>query len=98
IGGMLILVLALRNAGAGAMAIVAVLVALNWTFVLRVLPSFDEYKTVPPLSAAIRARAAPDDVIVHYNVALPSMVYYLGRHVEVLFEPQPFLEALRSPR
>jgi 4-amino-4-deoxy-L-arabinose transferase-like glycosyltransferase len=98
IGGMLILILALRNAGAGAMAIAAVLVALNWTFVLRVLPSFEQYKPVPPLSAAIRERAVADDVIVHYNVALPSMVYYLGRHVDVFFEPQPFLEALRSPR
>ena len=29
---------------------------LNWAFVIRVLPSFERYKPVPPLSAAIRER------------------------------------------
>jgi 4-amino-4-deoxy-L-arabinose transferase-like glycosyltransferase len=98
IGGTLILIVALRNAVASALAIAAVLVMLNWTFVLRVLPSFERYKPVPPLSAAIRERATADDAIVHYNVALPSMVYYLGRHIDLIFEPEPFIEVLRKPR
>ncbi len=97
IGGGVALVLAVANRTRTALAIVLVsLVTLNWAFVLRVLPSFERYKPVPSLSAAIRDRITEGDVVAHYNVALPSMVYYLGRHIEILFDQEAFLQLLRG--
>jgi hypothetical protein len=83
---------------AAVLALLLALVTLNWVFVLRVLPSFERYKPVPRLSAAIQGRLAEGDAVVHYNVALPSMVFYLRRHIDILFERQPFLNALRQNR
>ena len=99
IGGAVALVLALANRARAALAVVLLsLITLNWAFVIRVLPSFERYKPVPPLSAAIRERFAEGDVVAHYNVALPSMVYYLGRHIEILFDQDAFLQLLRGDR
>jgi 4-amino-4-deoxy-L-arabinose transferase-like glycosyltransferase len=99
VGGAVALVLALANRARAALAVVLLsLITLNWAFVIRVLPSFERYKPVPPLSAAIRERLADGDVVAHYNVALPSMVYYLGRHIEILFDRDAFLEMLRGDR
>jgi len=99
VGGAVALVLALANRARAALAVVLFsLITLNWAFVIRVLPSFERYKPVPPLSAAIRERLADGDLVAHYNVALPSMVYYLGRHIEILFDRDAFLEMLRGDR
>ena len=99
IGGAVALVLASANRARAALAVVLLsLVTLNWAFVIRVLPSFERYKPVPPLSAAIRARMTDGDIVAHYNVALPSMVYYLGRHIEILFDRDVFLQLLRGDR
>ena len=99
IGGAVALVLASANRARAALAVVLLsLVTLNWAFVIRVLPSFERYKPVPPLSAAIRAGMTDDAVVAHYNVALPSMVYYLGRHIEILFDRDVFLQLLRGDR
>ena len=99
VGGMIAFVLALANRSRAALAVVLLsLVTLNWAFVIRVLPSFERYKPVPSLSAAIRERLDQGDVVAHYNVALPSMVYYLRRHIEILFEQDVFLQLLRGER
>ena len=99
VGGTVALSLALANRSRAALAIVLVsLITLNWVFVIRVLPSFERYKPVPPLSAAIQSRFADGDVVAHYNVALPSMVYYLGRHIEILFDRAAFLALLKGNR
>jgi hypothetical protein len=74
------------------------LVTLNWVFIIWVLPSFERYKPVPPLTAAIKTRLADEDVVAHYNVALPSMVYYLGRHIETLFDREAFLKLLKGEK
>jgi 4-amino-4-deoxy-L-arabinose transferase-like glycosyltransferase len=84
------------RARAAFMAIVLALVTLNWVFVVRVLPSFERYKPVPRLSAAIQQRFHDGDKVVHYNVALPSMVFYLRRHIDVLFDREAFLKTLRG--
>jgi 4-amino-4-deoxy-L-arabinose transferase-like glycosyltransferase len=98
-GGMVALALAIAGRARGALlAIVLALITLNWVFVLQVLPSFERYKPVPRLSATIQQRAAQGDLVVHYNVALPSMVYYLQRHIDVLFDRQVFLRTLRQER
>jgi 4-amino-4-deoxy-L-arabinose transferase-like glycosyltransferase len=99
VGGMIAFALALANRSRAALAVVLLsLVTLNWVFVIRVLPSFERYKPVPPLSAAISQRLHEGDVVAHYNVALPSMVYYLRRHIEILFEQDAFLQLLRGER
>jgi 4-amino-4-deoxy-L-arabinose transferase-like glycosyltransferase len=77
----------------------AALVAMNWTFVVRVLPSFERYKPVPALTAALEQHGLrPDDAVVHFDVGLPSMVYYLRRHIDMYFEVDIFLEAMRADR
>ncbi len=99
LGGTVALVLAIANRPRSALAVVLVsMVTLNWAFVIRVLPSFERYKPVPPISATIRERLTEGDVVAHYNVALPSMVYYLGRHIEILFDRGRFLELMRGQR
>lgn len=98
-GGCVALGLAAANRARAALAVVVLsLVTLNWGFVIRVLPSFERYKPVPRLSAAIRERLREGDVVAHYNVALPSMVFYLGRHIDVLFDREAFLARLRADR
>jgi 4-amino-4-deoxy-L-arabinose transferase-like glycosyltransferase len=74
-----------RIFAAGA-TLAAGFVALNAVFVLRTLPSFEAYKPVPAFAAAIHARAAPADVIATYDQALPSLVFYLRRHVEQIVD------------
>lgn len=97
LGGALALGLALFNRGRVALVVVLIsLVTVNWAFIIRVLPSFERYKPVPPLTAAIQERFSEGDVVAHYNVALPSMVYYLGRHIEILFDRDAFLKLLKG--
>ena len=87
-----------NRARAALLAVLLALVTLNWVFVLQVLPSFERYKPVPRLSAVIQQRILPGDVVAHYNVALPSMVFYLRRHIDVLFDRAAFLQALQQDR
>ncbi|HSL19938.1 MAG TPA: glycosyltransferase family 39 protein [Vicinamibacterales bacterium] len=88
-----------RRLFAAAFTIAGCLALLNWIFVLWTLPSFERYKPVPPLSEAIRARAAEDAAVVHYNVALPSMVFYLRRHVDQVFDdPEALINKLGDAR
>ena len=55
-------------------AVAVALIVVNWIFVLKVLPSFEAYKPAPGLAAVLEKRAGPSDLIVTYNVALPSLV------------------------
>ena len=97
VGGTVSLAFALFNRARAALVVVLVsLVTLNWVFIIWVLPSFERYKPVPPLTAAIQSRLSDQDVVAHYNVALPSMVYYLGRHIEILFDREAFLKLLKG--
>ncbi len=93
---MALVLAALNRSRAAFAAVLVAVVTLNWAFVVRVLPSFERYKPVPSLSAVIRERLGPGDEVVHYNVALPSMVFYLRRHIDVLFDREAFLERLRA--
>ncbi len=98
-GGTVALGLALVNRARAALVVVLLsLITLNWAFIIRVLPSFERYKPVPPLTAAIKQRLAEGDVVAHYNVALPSMVYYLGQHIDILFDRDAFVKLLKGDR
>ncbi len=98
-GGACALVLSLvRRPRAALVAIAAVMIGLNWVFVLRVLPSFEAYKPAPGFATVLQARAGTKDQIVTYNVALPSLVYYLRRHTDVFYDHEPVLPLLESER
>lgn len=75
------------------------LVAMQWIFVLRVLPSFERYKPVPALTAALQQHGlGPDDRVIHFGVSLPSMVYYLRRHIDMYFDMEPFIQAVQADK
>ena len=99
VGGACVMAFALRRrAFAALVAVACALIVVNWVFVLRVLPSFEAYKPAPQLAEVLKKRAGPDDLIVTYNVALPSLVYYLRRHTEVFYDHGPVLDLLQSGR
>jgi 4-amino-4-deoxy-L-arabinose transferase-like glycosyltransferase len=99
VGGACAMAFALRRrVSAALVAVACALIVVNWVFVLRVLPSFEAYKPAPGLAAVLKERATPEDLIVTYNVALPSLVYYLRRRMEVFYDHGPVLELLHSRR
>ena len=98
-GGALTVVLAGMNRIPTALVVLcAALAAINWTFVVRTLPSFEAYKPVPGFARELRTRASTQDVVATFNVALPSLVFYLQRHVEVAYDPAPIRTFLDDER
>jgi len=95
-GGLAVAVLAWRARRAAVIAALAVFIAFNWVLALRALPSFEQYKPVVPLSRVIQREATRDDVIAHFDVALPSMVFYLQRHIDIWIDPDAFVQQIRS--
>jgi 4-amino-4-deoxy-L-arabinose transferase-like glycosyltransferase len=88
-----------RRVFAAQVVLAACVITLNWVFVLETLPSFERYKPVKPMSELIDSRAGRDAVLLHYEVALPSMVFYVRRHVEQIFvDPEPLFEKMRTAR
>ena len=97
VGGLSTLALAvLRRPAHAALTLLAAMVAVNWSFVVRVLPEFERYKAVPAFSQFLGPRLKPDDVVAHYQVSLPSMSFYLQRHVEQIFEDPKFVDLVLS--
>jgi 4-amino-4-deoxy-L-arabinose transferase-like glycosyltransferase len=98
-GGGLTVVLAMRQRIHPALiALCATLAAINWTFVVRTLPSFEAYKPVPGFARELHARTSGQDVVATYNVALPSLVFYLQRHIEMAYDPAPIRTFLDGGR
>ena len=98
-GGLLVAGLPwLRRHVAAVVTVLVVLIGFNWILALWSLPSFEQYKPVVPLSRVIEQKAVPADVIAHSEVALPSMVYYLRRHIEDDLYPDQLAELLRAER
>ena len=99
VGGAIVAVTVWRDRRLAAVLATAVtMMTVNWMLVLRVLPGFEAYKPVAPLSAAIARQLRPDDVVAHFDVAMPSMTYYLRRHIRVTYDKQAFGEVLQSGR
>ncbi len=86
------------RAGAALLTLCLALMAINYTFVVRVLPDFERFKPVPAIAALLAPRVQPADIVANYQVALPSMVYYLRRHVDEYFDREPFVQAVLGPR
>jgi 4-amino-4-deoxy-L-arabinose transferase-like glycosyltransferase len=99
VGGLVVAVLPWRRRYAVAVsAALLVFIAFNWILAVRALPDFERYKPVVPLSRIIEQRAGPEDVVAHFDVALPSMVYYLRRHIEGGLDEGTFTRLLGSDR
>jgi 4-amino-4-deoxy-L-arabinose transferase-like glycosyltransferase len=99
LGGAMVTALALTyRLRAALIGIVATFVVLNWVFVLRVLPSFEAYKPSPGFARTLEGRLTREAVVATYDEALPSLVYYLRRHVIQLFEQDRLTALLRSER
>ena len=99
LGGLVVMVVPWwRRYRVAVCAAMIVFIAFNWILAVRTLPAFERYKPVVPLSEIIRQRAGPDDVVAHFDVALPSMVFYLRRHIDVWFDPDAFANQIRSDR
>jgi 4-amino-4-deoxy-L-arabinose transferase-like glycosyltransferase len=98
-GGALTVVLgAARRPAAAAISLLAAVITVNWAFVVRVLPEFERYKPVPEFSRTLQGRLEPGDEVAHYQVSLPSMVYYLHRHVDQYVDDPPFVHAILSDK
>jgi 4-amino-4-deoxy-L-arabinose transferase-like glycosyltransferase len=95
-GGVLAAFLLRRHLACSVVAALVIPIAFNWLLMWRVLPSFERYKPVVPLSKAFLERAQPDDALVHYDVALPSMVFYTHRPIEMLYGPELGLSKLQE--
>jgi 4-amino-4-deoxy-L-arabinose transferase-like glycosyltransferase len=87
-----------RRLAPAALVLLTATMTVNWVFVVRVLPDFERYKPVPFFSRTLEARLQPGDAVAEYQVALPSLVFYLGRHVDQYFDPDPFVNALLGAR
>jgi hypothetical protein len=99
VGGMVAFILPWRRRYVATVAcVLIVLIAFNWILAVRSLPDFERYKPVVPLSRIIEERADADDVVAHLDVALPSMVYYLNRHIDIGMDSDTLSRQLRSER
>jgi 4-amino-4-deoxy-L-arabinose transferase-like glycosyltransferase len=88
----------LRQQRAALVALAAVFVATNWMLIIKVLPSFEQYKPVVPFSDIIRQKAQPADTVAHFEAAMPSMVFYLRRHIDLVEDQQGFVKMMQSGR
>jgi 4-amino-4-deoxy-L-arabinose transferase-like glycosyltransferase len=97
-GGAAVVVLAARRRIVPAViAVLLSLLAIDWVFVLRVLPDFERYKPVAPLSEYLAPRLQPGDRVGHFHVGFPSMVHYLQRRVDPYYSAEALVQAMRSP-
>jgi 4-amino-4-deoxy-L-arabinose transferase-like glycosyltransferase len=98
-GGLMVIGLAAGNRLRPALlGVVVVFVALSWIFVVRVLPGFERYKPAPGFAETLSARLAPGDDVVTYDEAMPSLVFYLRRHVNPIYDAGELVEAFRTER
>jgi 4-amino-4-deoxy-L-arabinose transferase-like glycosyltransferase len=98
-GGLFVAVSAVTHrTRASLFAIAVTFIVLDWVFVLRVLPDFERYKPVPGFAQTLAGRIKPDDALITYDEALPSLVFYLGRHIDPYFLPDEVLERFREHR
>jgi 4-amino-4-deoxy-L-arabinose transferase-like glycosyltransferase len=98
-GGLIVAGAAIANRPrTSAVTLAVTFIVLDWVFVLRILPGFERYKPVPGFAQTLAPRLQPDDVVLTYDEALPSLVYYLRRHVDPYFVAEQVIERFKSGR
>ena len=96
-GGLVVIAAAVaRRTTSGLLVVAVTFIVLDWLFVLRVLPDFERYKPVPGFARTLSTRIGPDDALITYDEAMPSLVFYLRRHVDTYFIPLEVYERFRS--
>ncbi len=83
---------------ASLLAVAITFIVMDWVFVLRVLPDFERYKPVPGFAQTLSTRIKADDALITYAEALPSLVFYLRRHIDPYFLPDEVFERFRENR
>jgi 4-amino-4-deoxy-L-arabinose transferase-like glycosyltransferase len=98
-GGLFAAAAAATNRVRASLFVIAItFIVLDWVFVLRVLPDFERYKPVPGFAQTLAPRMKPDDALITYAEALPSLVFYLRRHIDQYFLPDEVFERFRESR
>ena len=98
-GGLIVSAFAAANrTRASLLVVVLTFIVLDWVFVVRVLPDFERFKPVPGFAQTLSPRLQPDDALITYDEALPSLVFYLRRHVDPYFLPEEVFDRFRSGR
>jgi 4-amino-4-deoxy-L-arabinose transferase-like glycosyltransferase len=98
-GGLIVMAFAAANrTRTSLLVVVLTFIALDWVFVVRVLPDFERFKPVPGFAQTLSPRLQPDDALITYDEALPSLVFYLRRHVDPYFLPEEVFDRFRSGR
>jgi len=98
-GGLFVAVSAATNRVRAALfAVAATFIVMDGVFVLRVLPDFERYKPVPGFAQTLSTRIKPDDALITYAEALPSLVFYLQRHIDPYFLADEVFERFRENR
>ena len=98
-GGLIVSAFAAANrTRASLLAVVLTFIVLDWVFVVRVLPDFERFKPVPGFAQTLSPRLQPGDALITYDEALPSLVFYLRRHVDPYFLPEEVFDRFRSGR
>jgi 4-amino-4-deoxy-L-arabinose transferase-like glycosyltransferase len=96
-GGLItVALIILRQERAAIIATALTIIALNYIFVLKALPDFEQYKPVRAFSEIIRQDASPDALVGYYRFASPSMVFYLRRQVFEYYTEEQLRAALSS--
>ena len=90
------ILMAQRQTAAAAVTLAAVFVTFNWLLVAKVLPSFEQYKPAIAFSEVIRRHAQPGDTVAHFEAAMPSMVFYLQRHIDLVEDQQGFMKMMQA--
>ena len=96
-GGLIAMIAAATSrVRASILTVVVTFIVLDWVFVLRVLPDFERFKPVPGFAHTLSTRIQPDDALITFDEALPSLVFYLRRHIDPYFIPIEVYERFRS--
>jgi 4-amino-4-deoxy-L-arabinose transferase-like glycosyltransferase len=96
-GGLIVSVYAAANRiRASLLVVVLTFITMDWVFVVRVLPDFERFKPVPGFAQTLSRRLQPDDALITYDEALPSLVFYLRRHVDPYFLREEVFDRFRS--
>lgn len=99
LGGLAIAVAALRGRTRAALFVtVGTFLALDGLFVVRVLPGFERYKPVPGFARTLAPLLEPSDEVVTYDEALPSLVFYLRRHIDPYFNADQLIARFKTGR
>ena len=84
-----------RRSRLAAVALVAGAMAISsWIVVFVSLPDFERYKPVQRLAKVIRAQRVRHLSVGMYKVAAPSLVFYLRRQVDQMFDEAQFADFL----